>query len=159
MSCKTWSASSIAGASTKLYSLKLKQFIKFDSAATALEEIATITDGKVSPILAKLLDSIKDEKKASLAVADPKLGAAINKIVGLNLSPIADSSTDDLYRAIRDHLPSLIPGLLPETLQTMSLGLSHSLSRHKVKFSPDKVDTMIVQAISLLDDLDKELNT
>lgn len=41
----------------------------------------------------------------------------------------------------------------------MSLGLSHSLSRHKLKFSPDKVDTMIVQAISLLDDLDKELNT
>ena len=27
-----------------------------------------------------------------------------------------------------------------------------------MKFSPDKVDTMIVQAISLLDDLDKELN-
>lgn len=40
----------------------------------------------------------------------------------------------------------------------MSLGLSHSLSRHKLKFSPDKIDTMIVQAISLLDDLDKELN-
>ncbi|KAI4169783.1 MAG: hypothetical protein LQ343_005432 [Gyalolechia ehrenbergii] len=40
----------------------------------------------------------------------------------------------------------------------MSLGLSHSLSRHKLKFSPDKVDTMIIQAIALLDDLDKELN-
>lgn len=40
----------------------------------------------------------------------------------------------------------------------MSLGLSHSLARHKLKFSPDKIDTMIVQAIALLDDLDKELN-
>ena len=40
----------------------------------------------------------------------------------------------------------------------MSVGLAHSLSRYKLKFSPDKVDTMIVQAISLLDDLDKELN-
>ncbi|KAG9615176.1 Nop domain-containing protein, partial [Aureobasidium melanogenum] len=28
-----------------------------------------------------------------------------------------------------------------------------------LKFSPDKVDTMIIQAIALLDDLDKELNT
>ena len=36
--------------------------------------------------------------------------------------------------------------------------LFFSLSRYKLKFSPDKVDTMIVQAISLLDDLDKELN-
>lgn len=30
--------------------------------------------------------------------------------------------------------------------------------RFKLKFSPDKVDTMIVQAIALLDDLDKEIN-
>merc|ERR1712083_1065780 len=37
-------------------------------------------------------------------------------------------------------------------------GLAHSLSRYKLKFSPDKIDTMIVQAVSLLDDLDKELN-
>ncbi|RDL41249.1 Uncharacterized protein BP5553_01228 [Venustampulla echinocandica] len=139
--------------------LKLKQFQKFDSAATALEEVATLVEGKVSPMLAKLLDSLKDEKKASLAVADPKLGQAINKLPGLTLTPISDSTTNDIYRAIRDHLPSLIPGLLPENISTMSLGLSHSLSRHKLKFSPDKVDTMIVQAISLLDDLDKELNT
>lgn len=112
----------------------------------------------MSPMLANLLDTLKDEKKASLAVADPKLGQAINKLPGLNLIPISDSSTNDLYRAIRDHLPSLIPGLLPENIATMSLGLSHSLSRHKLKFSPDKVDTMIIQAIALLDDLDKELN-
>ncbi len=31
-------------------------------------------------------------------------------------------------------------------------------SRFKLKFSPDKVDTMVVQAIALLDDLDKEIN-
>ncbi|KAJ8066004.1 hypothetical protein OCU04_005098 [Sclerotinia nivalis] len=139
--------------------LKLKQFQKFDSAATALEEVASLVEGKVSPMLAKLLDTLKDEKKASLAVADPKLGQAINKLPGLTLTPISDSKTNDIFRGIRDHLPSLIPGLLPEHISTMSLGLSHSLSRHKLKFSPDKVDTMIVQAISLLDDLDKELNT
>ena len=142
-----------------LHRLKLKHFEKFDSAATALEEVASLVEGKVSPMLAKLLDTLKDEKKASLAVADPKLGQAINKLPGLTLTPISDSTTNEIYRAIRDHLPSLIPGLLPETISTMSLGLSHSLSRHKLKFSPDKVDTMIVQAISLLDDLDKELNT
>jgi nucleolar protein 58 len=139
--------------------LKLKQFQKFSSAAEALEEVAALVEGKVSPMLEKLLDSLKDEKKASLAVADPKLGQAINKLPGISLTPISDSTTNDLYRAIRDNLSSLIPGLLPENISTMSLGLSHSLSRHKLKFSPDKVDTMIVQAIALLDDLDKELNT
>ncbi|KAL2002831.1 hypothetical protein VTN02DRAFT_5786 [Thermoascus thermophilus] len=139
--------------------LKLKAFQKFDSAATALEEVASIIEGKVTPRLANLLESVKDEKKVSLAVADPKLGNAISKLPGLDIQPIADSSTADIYRAIRAHLPTLIPGLLPEDMSTMSLGLSHSLARHKLKFSPDKIDTMIVQAIGLLDDLDKELNT
>ena len=85
--------------------------------------------------------------------------SAINRLPQLSLKLISDQKASDLYRAIRNHLPSLIPGLLPQDISTMSLGLSHSLSRHKLKFSPDKVDTMIVQAIALLDDLDKELNT
>ena len=54
--------------------LKLKDFHKFDSAATALEQTAALVEGKVTPRLSSLLDSIKDEKKVSLAVADPKLG-------------------------------------------------------------------------------------
>jgi len=40
----------------------------------------------------------------------------------------------------------------------MQLGLAHSVSRFKLSFSSDKVDTMIIQAVSLLEDLDKELN-
>ncbi|RMZ81757.1 hypothetical protein DV738_g1983, partial [Chaetothyriales sp. CBS 135597] len=139
--------------------LKLKEFRKFDSAAAALEEAAAIVEGKVTPALASLLDGLKEEKKVSLAVADPKLGNAIGKLPGLDIKAIADSSTADLYRAVREHLPSLIPGLLPDDVKTMSLGLSHSLARHKLKFSPDKIDVMVVQAIGLLDDLDKELNT
>ncbi|KIX99972.1 uncharacterized protein Z520_04610 [Fonsecaea multimorphosa CBS 102226] len=139
--------------------LKLKEFQKFDSAAAALEEAAAIVEGKVTPQLSSLLNTLKDEKKISLAVADPKLGNAIGKIPGLEIKAVADSTTADLYRAIREYLPSLIPGLLPDDVKTMSLGLSHSLARHKLKFSPDKIDVMIVQAIGLLDDLDKELNT
>ena len=40
----------------------------------------------------------------------------------------------------------------------MQLGLAHSMSRYKLAFTSDKVDTMIIQAVSLLEDLDKELN-
>ena len=32
-------------------------------------------------------------------------------------------------------------------MAAMELGLAHSLSRYKLKFSPDKIDTMIVQVI------------
>ena len=62
-------------------SLKLKQFQKFNSAATALEEVAALVEGKVTPLLSSLLDSVKGEKKASLAVADPKLGGEYQILV------------------------------------------------------------------------------
>lgn len=52
----------------------MKSFQKFDSAAVAVEEATSIIEGKVTPRLASLLEELKDEKKASLAVADPKLG-------------------------------------------------------------------------------------
>lgn len=139
--------------------IKYKEFAKFDSAASALEEIAGVIEGKVTPKLASLLNEFKDEKKISLAVAEKQLGNAIVKLPDLNIKTISDSSTNDLFRAIRENLTNLIPGMLPANFKEMSLGLSHSLSRHKLKFSPDKVDVMIVHAIALLDDLDKELNT
>lgn len=40
----------------------------------------------------------------------------------------------------------------------MQLGLAHSVSRYKLSFTSEKVDTMVIQAVSLLEDLDKELN-
>ncbi|KAL6707292.1 Nucleolar protein 58 [Coniothyrium glycines] len=140
-------------------SLKLKRFQKFENAVTALNEAAALTDGKVSPMLSNLLQELKDESKASLAVADPKLANAIAQLPGLSLKPIADSSTQDVYRAIREHMTSLIPDLIPAEMDSTRLGLAHSLSRHKLKFSPDKVDTMIIQSIASLDVLDKQLNT
>jgi nucleolar protein 58 len=77
----------------------------------------------------------------------------------MNISVISDSSTNEVMRGIRSQISSLISGLPSSDMNAMILGLSHSLSRYKLKFSPDKVDTMIIQAIALLDDLDKELNT
>ena len=53
---------------------------------------------------------------------------------------------------------ALLEGLSDKEMRSMSLGLAHSVSRYKLKFTTDKVDTMIVQAVSLLGDIDKELN-
>merc|ERR1719284_1880289 len=65
----------------------------------------------------------------------------------------------ELMRGLRSQIEGLLEGTSGPELRSMQIGLAHSLSRYKLKFSPDKVDTMIVQAIGLLDDLDKELNT
>jgi len=63
-----------------------------------------------------------------------------------------------IFRGIRLQLSNLISGLTEAEMKSMTLGLAHGLSRYKLKFSIEKVDTMIIQAISLLDDLDKEVN-
>lgn len=55
-------------------------------------------------------------------------------------------------------MDSLITGVTKKEMAAMALGLAHSLSRYKLKFSPDKIDTMVIQGVCLLDDLDKELN-
>jgi len=92
-----------------------------------------------------------------LAVLDSKVGGLIKS--ALDIQCVSDARVQQLFRGIREHLTSLVDGLEPKQLHSMMLGLGHSLSRYKLKFSPDKVDTMVVQAISLLDDLDKEINT
>jgi nucleolar protein 58 len=94
-----------------------------------------------------------------VAVADPKLSNSIAQLPGLSLKTVSDSSTQDVFRAIRENLTSLLPDLLPSEQAATRLGLAHSLSRHKLRFSPDKVDTMIIQSIASLDVLDKQLNT
>ena len=103
-----------------------------------------------------LKNLISEETQEKLLVADAKLGNDIK--AKFELDCVADTKVQELMRCIRTQMNSLIEGLPEKELSAMALGLAHSLSRYKLKFSPDKVDTMIVQAISLLDDLDKELN-
>merc|ERR1719340_374279 len=76
----------------------------------------------------------------------------------MDLDCVYSSNVMELMRCIRSQMPELVSGGDEKEMTAMSLGLAHSLSRYKLKFSPDKIDTMIVQAVSLLDDLDKELN-
>lgn len=45
----------------------------------------------------------------------------------------------EIMRGIRYQLTELITGLAVQDMAPMSLGLSHSLSRYKLKFSADKV--------------------
>ncbi|KAK0527744.1 Nucleolar protein 58 [Tilletia horrida] len=145
--------------------IKLDAIHRFTSAADAVKDASEIGEGKLPKSLKHFLTSEIVEnaknKGEKLVVVDPKLGGAISKKLGIQV--VSDSTVLDLYRGIRTHLATLLGAsadgtLNPRDLTTMALGLSHSLSRYKLKFSPDKIDIMVVQAIALLDDLDKELN-
>ena len=137
--------------------VKLKMFEKFEDTTDALASATAAVEGKMSKGLKKLLKKVVAKEAAEkLAVADAKLGNAIQS--KLDLKCVYDSKVAELMRCIRSQMSGLVSGLPDKEMTAMSLGLAHSLSRYKLKFSPDKIDTMIVQAVSLLDDLDKELN-
>ena len=114
-----------------------------------------MVDSKFGKDLKKFLK--KHAIGESLALADAKLGGLIKDKLGI--SCISNAGILELMRGVRRQVNELIGGLTDADVAPMALGLSHSLSRYKLKFSPDKVDTMVVQAIGLLDELDKELNT
>ncbi|CAM9837079.1 unnamed protein product [Chrysoparadoxa australica] len=140
--------------------IKLKAFSAFEDTASAVAASSDLMEGKMGKSLKKFLTKniVKKELKDRLAVADSKLGGAIKE--KLAIPCFNDTSANELIRGIRSQLEVLLAGGLGEQgLKAMRLGLSHSLSRYKLKFSADKVDTMVVQAIGLLDELDKEINT
>ncbi|XP_070490474.1 nucleolar protein 58 [Chironomus tepperi] len=137
--------------------LKLKHFEKFKDTTEALSAATAAVEGKLSKTLKKTLKKLTDDDvQNQLLVADAKLGSAIKE--KLSLQCVSNTGVQELMRCIRSQSESLLAGLPKKELTAMTLGLAHSLSRYKLKFSPDKIDTMIVQAQCLLDDLDKELN-
>lgn len=137
--------------------VKLKNFQKFEDTTEALAAATALVEGKMSKSLKKLLKKVvAEDAHEKLAVADAKLGNVIKE--KLEIACVHDSKVGELMRCIRSQASGLISGLPDKEMTAMELGLAHSLSRYKLKFSPDKIDTMIVQAVNLLDDLDKELN-
>ncbi|KAK3004758.1 hypothetical protein RJ639_018493, partial [Escallonia herrerae] len=153
--CKEFSASVSA---RKV--VALKAFSKFENTLQAFAESTLLTDSKPSKGLRKFLKV--HCKGETLAVADTKLGKAIKDKLIVNalqkIECVHNNVVMELMRGVRSHLTELISGLGPQDLAPMSLGLSHSMSRHKLKFCADKVDVIIIQAIAKMDEVDKELS-
>lgn len=64
-----------------------------------------------------------------------------------------------MVRAIRFHFDKFLKEVKQSDIEKAQLGLGHAYSRAKVKFNINKADNMITQAISMLDQLDKDMNT
>jgi len=139
--------------------VKLKKFSKFTDQSDALAAATAMVEGKLDKNLKKFLKKniIDKELNEELIVSDSKLAGLVKE--KLDIQCLCDASSLEVLRGVRLNMDTLVPAISVAAMKQMQIGLSHSLSRHKLKFSPDKVDTMVVQAIGLLDDLDKEVNT
>ena len=138
--------------------LELQAFKEFHDAREVLQASVKMTHGKLSSSLVKFLQAnlkgASDDQK--LLVSDKKLANELSK--KLNVKCESGDKVLELSRLIRGFSKELFPDLDQKEAKHMALGLAHGLGRFVVKFSADKVDTMIIQAVQLHGDLDKEIN-
>ncbi|EXX51268.1 Nop-domain-containing protein [Rhizophagus irregularis] len=143
--------------------IKLKAIAPFKNAAHALENANDISEGVVNDYLKEFLTSNLSQpglKKNSiiLGIADKSLAGSIKTELGYNCD--YGELVIELLRGIRLHSDKMLSQLIKDNdLEKGQLGLGHSYSRAKVKFNVNRADNMIIQAISLLDQLDKDVNT
>ncbi|PQQ17361.1 nucleolar protein 56-like [Prunus yedoensis var. nudiflora] len=143
--------------------VQLTAFHPFESALDALNQCNSISEGVMTDELRNFLEinlpKVKEGKKPkfSLGLAEPKIGSHI-----FEATKIPCQSNDfvlELIRGVRLHFDRFIKDLKPGDLEKAQLGLGHSYSRAKVKFNVNRVDNMVIQAIFLLDTLDKDVNS
>lgn len=138
--------------------VELQAFREFKGTKDVLQATISMVNGKMGKSQRKFLKKnvLSQEIQERLVVADKNLAKTITK--KFDIECIKNDKMDELMRCIRNNMETLIEGFSVEDMRAMSLGLAHGMARYKLKFSSDKVDTMIIQAISLFQDLDKEIN-
>jgi len=94
---------------------------------------------------------------AALGVSVAPFASAIKEATGVPCQ--SNDTVNELLRGVRLHLHRLVKNLDGGASEKAQLGLGHSYSRAKVKFNVNRQDNMIIQAICLLDQLDKDVNT
>uniref|UniRef100_A0A6N2K3Q2 Nucleolar protein 56 n=1 Tax=Salix viminalis TaxID=40686 RepID=A0A6N2K3Q2_SALVM len=143
--------------------VQLTAFLPFESALDALNQINSVSEGIMTDELRNFLElnlpKVKEGKKAkfSLGVAEPKIGSHIFEVTKIPCQ--SNDFVHEILRGVRLHFERFIKDLKPGDLEKAQLGLGHSYSRAKVKFNVNRVDNMVIQAIFLLDTLDKDVNS
>jgi nucleolar protein 56 len=144
--------------------VSLCSFAPFANAAEALSNANDISEGIVSPALKSLLElnlpKASKKHKVVLGVADRSLAGNIkNEFPGLECETGETSEiVADMLRGIRQHAQKLLKQLQEGDVERAQLGLGHAVSRSRVKFSVNRSDNQIIQAIATLDHLDKAIN-
>jgi nucleolar protein 56 len=143
----------------------LVSFLPFESGKQALSELNDISEGIASEYLRSFLElnlpKTSKKSKVTLGVSDKILAGSI-KSTFPNLEMQTSETSEpvqDMLRGIRLHSEKLLKQLREGDTGTAQLGLGHAYSRAKVKFSVQKNDNHIIQAIAILDQLDKAINT
>ncbi|KAK7726349.1 Nucleolar protein 56 [Botryosphaeria dothidea] len=145
--------------------VEVQGFAPFQGAAQALENQNDISEGICSDYLKSVLEmhipNPGKKNKVTLGVQEKNLAGSVKANFPYIECETAEVSevVADLLRGLRLHAPKLLKQLQEGDVDRAQLGLGHAYSRAKVKFSVQKNDNHIIQAIATLDQLDKAVNT
>ncbi|GMY15077.1 Nucleolar protein 56 [Fagus crenata] len=143
--------------------VQLTAFHPFESALDALNQINAVSEGLMTDELRSFLElslpKVKEGKKPKfrLGIEETKIGSHIHEVTKIPCE--SGDFVRELIRGVRQHFERFLKDLKPGDLDKARLGLGHSYSRAKVKFNVNRVDNMVIQAIFLLDTLDKDVNS
>ena len=144
--------------------VKLISFAPFADQAMALENANEVSEGIASPFLLDVLEinlpKSGKKQKITLGVSDSSLAGSVkDRFPGLAFET-GDTSelVADMLRGLRQHAHKLLKQFQEGDEERAQLGLGHAYSRARVKFSVQKNDNHIIQAIATLDHLDKAVN-
>ena len=142
--------------------VELKSFHPFLTAEEALAEISAISNGECSDglkeFLATNVPKVKKSKETTfkIGIQDPKLAEAV-KEAGFPVT--LAQSAKELIRACRTHFARAVATVTEADLDRARCGLGHAFSRNKLKFDTNRQDKPIINAIAVIDGLDKNINT
>lgn len=135
---------------------KLTAFKPFTSAANALDNMNAISEGLIHDDLKAFLSSNLPSGQ-TVGIVDARLLQVVKEEVGCKVA--GGEVVQEVCRGIRLHMNKFVKALEEKKENMAQLGLGHSYSRSKVKFNVNRSDNMVIQAIALIDQLDKDINT
>ncbi|KAK1348198.1 fibrillarin-like nucleolar protein [Hamiltosporidium tvaerminnensis] len=134
--------------------IQMADYKKFEDPLSAISTFEVLTAGKVPTILKDFLKSFFCDSKDTLIVSDKKIVQELSSILKIKV----ESDSPEVFREIRKNINSYL-NINDDDFRSTASCIAHKLGHHSLKIDPSKIDSLVVQTINLLDDLDKDINT
>lgn len=138
--------------------VSVKAVHPFRNAEEALASCTSIAMGESTEALRTFLDQnlSKKRKRCKLGVVDPLLG---KHLAEYDFPVLYDKSILELTRLARFHMKKLIKEFGDTDIMKFQIGLGHAFSRSKIRTDPNRQDKPVQNAVALLENIDKMINT
>ncbi|KAM0671976.1 Nop56p-like protein [Ordospora colligata] len=126
---------------------------RFKDSDEAMESSRCLIQGTVPSSLESFISSIESKKKEILGVNDQKLVEPLHKKMDRKVVYV----NDDVLRSARSEAYKYFGMSISEYSERV-VCIAHKICMGKIRMVPEKIDTMVIQSVNLLCDMDKDIN-